>query len=73
MFLDAGVGVVDVAVIDSRGRRDTIRPTVMKRSEDSWHVEYTPREDGQHTVNVNLAGKPIHDSPFTIMVASGWS
>lgn len=70
-FADAGVGVVEVTVVDSRGRKESVRPTVMQRSEDTWHVEYTPKEEGQHTVHVLLSGKPIHDSPFIILVASG--
>lgn len=62
---------MDVAVIDPHGRRENIRPVVTKRSETTWHVEYTPKEEGQHSVVVNLAGKPIQASPFPVMVASG--
>lgn len=74
IILDAGIGIVDVAILDPHGRKDAVRPTVIKRSEELWYVEYTPKEEGLHSVNVFFAGKAIPKSPFGVGVApGGWS
>ncbi len=69
--LDAGVGIVDVAVLDPHGHKDTVRPMVTQRSEFIWNVDYTPKEQGLHSVNVFFAGKAIPYSPFPVGVAPG--
>ena len=69
--VDAGFGVVDVAVLDPQGKKDTIRPTVIKRSEEHWYVEYVPQTEGMHSVNVFFAGKPIPGSAFGVGVSPG--
>lgn len=67
----AGVGVVDVGVVDPAGRTDTVRPLVARKSDDVWYVEYTPLVDGLHSVNIFFAGKPIPNSPYPVAVARG--
>ena len=71
VVVDAGTGVVDVAVLDPHGRKDAIRPVIHKRSDALWYVEYTPTEEGLHSVNVFFAGKPIPKSPYGVGVAPG--
>ena len=68
---DAGIGVVDVVVLDPHGHKDTIRPMVSKKSEEKWYVEYTAQVEGMHSVNVFFAGKPIPKSPFGVGVSPG--
>lgn len=67
----AGVGVVDVGIIDPAGRTDTVRPLVARKSDDVWYVEYTPLVEGLHSVNIFFAGKPIPNSPYPVAVARG--
>eukprot|EP00918_Siedleckia_nematoides_P105694 GHVU01230790.1.p1 GENE.GHVU01230790.1~~GHVU01230790.1.p1 ORF type:complete len:2480 (+),score=363.92 GHVU01230790.1:158-7597(+) len=66
---DAGVGIVDVAILDPKGRKDSVRPTVIKRTEELWYVEYTPKEEGLHSINIFFAGKAIPKSPFGVGVS----
>ena len=68
---DAGTGIVDVGIVDPDGAKDTVRPTVIMRTEEVWYVEYTPKKKGLHSVNVNFAGKPITGSPFGVGVSPG--
>ena len=69
--VDAGIGVVDVAVIDPSGRKETVRPMVARKTDGSWYVEYTPLVEGLHSVNVFFAGKSIPNSPYPVAVAAG--
>lgn len=66
-----GIGVVDVAVIDPAGRKDTVRPMVARKADDNWYVEYTPLTEGTHSVNIFFAGKPIPSSPYPVAVSHG--
>ena len=71
LFIDAGFGHVDVAILDPHGHKDTVKATVVKRSEESWYVEYKPKEEGLHSVNVFFAGKAVPGSPFGVGVSTG--
>ena len=70
---DAGTGVVDVAIVDPHGHKDSVRAVVSKRSEESWYVEYTPQEEGLHSINIFFAGKAIPNSPYGVGVSPGLS
>ena len=65
------MGNVDVAIVDPHNNKDAVRPTVTKRNEVTWLVEYTPVEEGLHSVNVFFIGKPIPGSPYGVGVAPG--
>jgi len=67
---NCGTGVVDVAVLDPMGRKDTVRPMVARKSDDNWYVEYTPVVDGPHSVNIFFAGKAIPNSPYPVGVSA---
>lgn len=69
--VDAGMGAVDVAILDPEGHRDATRPTITQKSEGVWLVEYTPAAPGLHSVNVFFAGKAIPGSPFGVGIAPG--
>ena len=68
---EAGVGVVDVGVLDPQGHKDTVKPVVHHKSEELWYVEYTAKVEGLHSVNVFFAGRPIPGSPYGVAVAPG--
>ena len=65
------MGVVDVAILDPNGRRDTVRPMVNKKNPELWYVDYTPQQEGQHSVNISFAGGPIPTSPYPVAVSAG--
>ncbi|XP_013390089.1 filamin-A-like, partial [Lingula anatina] len=65
----AGKGNVEVSIVDPHGHKDTVKPSITAKTEETFYVEYTPKESGVHTVNVLFAGKPIPKSPFTVNVA----
>uniref|UniRef100_A0A5K3FE22 Calponin-homology (CH) domain-containing protein n=1 Tax=Mesocestoides corti TaxID=53468 RepID=A0A5K3FE22_MESCO len=64
----AGEGVADCVILDPQGRQDVIKPNITRQSEDNYLVEYTPRMEGLHSVNVFFAGQQIPNSPFGVMV-----
>jgi filamin len=70
-FTDAGPGNVDVGIVDPQGKKDTIRPFVVKKTEDTWYVEYIPLEPGLHSVNVFFIGQPVPKSPYAVGVGAG--
>nr|CAH8850742.1 unnamed protein product [Trichobilharzia regenti] len=64
----AGPGNVDCVILDPLGRRDAIKPLITRQGEDNYLVEYTPKDEGLHSVNVFFAGQQIPNSPFGVMV-----
>lgn len=62
---------MDVAIVDPHGHKDAVKPVVSKRTEESWYVEYTPTEEGLHSVNIFFAAKAIPLSPYGVGVAPG--
>ncbi|PAA77557.1 hypothetical protein BOX15_Mlig032423g3 [Macrostomum lignano] len=69
----AGPGNVDCVILDPHGQRDTIKPRVTHTGQDDVYlVEYTPREEGLHSVNVFFAGQQIPGSPFGVDVAGNY-
>ena len=63
------MGVVDVAILDPQGHKDSVRPVITKKSEELWLVEYTAASDGLHSVNIFFAGKAIPNSPFGVGIS----
>ena len=68
-FTGAGAGNVDCVILDPHGRRDTTKPLITKQAEGNYLVEYTPKEEGLHSINVFFAGQQIPGSPFGVEVA----
>ncbi|CAH8554205.1 unnamed protein product [Schistosoma curassoni] len=64
----AGPGNADCVILDPHGRRDAIKPLITRQGEDNYLVEYTPKDEGLHSVNVFYAGQQISNSPFGVMV-----
>jgi len=71
MCKDAGMGAVDVAILDAHGNKDTARPTITQKADGVWLVEYSATAPGLHSVNVFFAGKSIPNSPFGVIVSPG--
>jgi len=69
--VDAGMGAVDVAILDAHGNKDTARPTITQKADGVWLVEYSATAPGTHSVNVFFAGKSIPNSPFGVVVSPG--
>ncbi|NWI29738.1 FLNA protein, partial [Sula dactylatra] len=44
---------------------------VEDRGDGTYHVEYTPYEEGVHAVEVSYAGSPVPHSPFRVPVTEG--
>ncbi|XP_071657326.1 filamin-A isoform X2 [Patagioenas fasciata] len=44
---------------------------VRDRGDGTYHVEYTPYEEGLHAVDVTYAGSPVPHSPFRVPVTEG--
>ncbi|VDN96536.1 unnamed protein product [Rodentolepis nana] len=66
---DAGAGLISCDVIDPNGRRDAIKPRITRPDEDGpFLIEYTPKIEGPHKVEVNFVGQPINKSPFPVNV-----
>ncbi|VDD75477.1 unnamed protein product [Mesocestoides corti] len=66
---DAGAGLVACEVVDSNGRKDTIKPRITRADSDGpFLVEYTPKIEGPHKVEVLFAGQTIPNSPFPVNV-----
>ena len=68
VYVDAGVGVVEVSVDGPAGSSDPVMAAVNQQTEDVWLVQYTPLAAGPHTVNVYYGGQHISYSPFTAHV-----
>ncbi|XP_064632240.1 filamin-A-like isoform X7 [Lineus longissimus] len=65
----AGFGNIEIVILDPHGRKDIVKPKVTKTSEDTYLVEYMPKEEGLHSVSVFFAGSAIPKSPFGVGVA----
>nr|CDS16181.1 filamin [Echinococcus granulosus] len=66
---NAGAGLVSCDVIDPNGRRDTIKPRITHPDENGpFLIEYTPKMEGPHKVEVMFVGQPIPNSPFPVNV-----
>ena len=68
-LLDAGLGQVEVVILDPHGKPNTVPLRIRQLSESIYRCEYAPQMNGMHSVNVLFAGKPIPQSPFGVKVA----
>jgi filamin len=67
---DAGVGQVDVQIIDPKGKANSVPLRVRQNEDDEskYKCEYEPQLQGPHQVQVSFAGKPVPHSPFNVKV-----
>uniref|UniRef100_A0A668AS08 Filamin A n=1 Tax=Myripristis murdjan TaxID=586833 RepID=A0A668AS08_9TELE len=64
----AGVGEVEVVIMDPAGKKNTVECTIEDKGNSSYRCTYKPTQEGQHTIYVTFAGGQISKSPFTVNV-----
>ena len=67
----AGVGEVEVVIMDPTGKKNTVTCTIEDKGNSSYRCTYKPTLEGQHIVYVTFAGGAINKSPFTVNVGEG--
>lgn len=66
----AGVGNIEVVIVDAHGHKDTCKPRISKTTETTYYVEYMAKEVGRYSVHIYFAGKEIPLSPYTVNVGA---
>ncbi|KAM6982885.1 filamin-A isoform 4-T4 [Tautogolabrus adspersus] len=64
----AGVGEVEVVIMDPVGKKNTVTCTIEDKGNSSYRCTYKPTQEGQHIIYVTFAGGQIAKSPFTVTV-----
>ncbi|KAM7405393.1 hypothetical protein PAMP_012658 [Pampus punctatissimus] len=64
----AGVGEVEVVIMDPTGKKNTVTCNIEDKGNSSYRCTYKPTQEGQHIVYVTFAGGAISKSPFTVNV-----
>ncbi|XP_056278637.1 filamin-A isoform X2 [Pseudoliparis swirei] len=64
----AGVGEVEVMIIDTAGKNTTVTCAIEDKGNSSYRCTYKPVQEGQHTVYITFAGGQISKSPFMVTV-----
>ncbi|XP_023664499.2 filamin-A-like isoform X2 [Paramormyrops kingsleyae] len=64
----AGVGKVEVVVMDPKGRKDTVPCHIEDRGSNSYRCTYKPTQEGAHTIHITFAGSQIPKSPYSVTV-----
>ncbi|XP_014853704.1 PREDICTED: filamin-A-like isoform X1 [Poecilia mexicana] len=64
----AGVGEVEVEIMDPAGKKNTVPCTIEDKGNSSYRCTYKPTQEGQHTIFITFAGGQISKSPFTVDV-----
>lgn len=70
-LLGAGVGEVEVVIVDPSGKKDTVECTVEDKGNSSYRCTYKPTLEGQHIIYITFAGGQISKSPYTVQVGEG--
>uniref|UniRef100_T1IWF9 Sarcolemmal membrane-associated protein n=1 Tax=Strigamia maritima TaxID=126957 RepID=T1IWF9_STRMM len=65
---DAGLGAVEVIILDPQGHKNTVPTKVRQLTPDMWRCEYVAPQMGLHSVNIFFAGQAIPNSPFGVRV-----
>uniref|UniRef100_A0A8C4T6N6 Filamin A n=1 Tax=Erpetoichthys calabaricus TaxID=27687 RepID=A0A8C4T6N6_ERPCA len=64
----AGVGDVEVVIIDPSGKKDTVECQVEDKGNSTYRCTYKPKQEGPHTIIINFGGAQIPKSPFTVTI-----
>ena len=43
-----------------------VKPDIVDKGDGTYEVKYVAKGNGKHTILVNVRGKPIQNSPFTV-------
>jgi len=69
-YAGAGVGNIEIVIVDPHGHKDSTRPRISKSSETTYYVEYMAKEVGRYSVHIYFAGKEIPMSPYSINIGA---
>lgn len=69
----AGIGEVEVVIMDPVGKKNTVSCSIEDKGNSSYRCTYKPTLEGQHIIYVTFAGGQISKSPFTVSVGEGKS
>lgn len=72
-LLGAGVGEVEVVIMDPAGKKNTVACSIEDKGNSSYRCTYKPTQEGQHTIYITFAGGQISKSPFAVNVGEGKS
>ncbi|KAG1929785.1 filamin-A [Pimephales promelas] len=64
----AGVGEVEVVIMDPSGKKDTVECSIEDKGNSSYRCTYKPTLEGQHIIYITFAGGQISKSPYTVHV-----
>uniref|UniRef100_A0A671QD91 Filamin-A-like n=1 Tax=Sinocyclocheilus anshuiensis TaxID=1608454 RepID=A0A671QD91_9TELE len=64
----AGVGEVEVVIMDPNGKKGTVECSVEDKGNSSYRCTYKPTQEGQHIIYITFAGGQISKSPYTVRV-----
>ncbi|XP_036366037.1 filamin-A isoform X2 [Octopus sinensis] len=67
---DAGEGPVGVVITDPSGNQNAIKPKMTRQPDGTYHVEYTPKVPGVHTISIVFCGQPIPRSPISVTIST---
>lgn len=67
----AGVGEVEVVIMDPEGKKNTVTCNIEDKGNSSYRCTYKPTLEGLHTIYVTFAGGQISKSPFTVDIGEG--
>ncbi|CAB1335818.1 unnamed protein product [Coregonus sp. 'balchen'] len=67
----AGVGEVEVVIMDPPGEKDAVVCQIEDKGNSSYRCSYKPTLEGPHTIYVTFAGGQISKSPFTVNIGEG--
>jgi hypothetical protein len=43
-----------------------VKPEIVDKGDGTYDVKYVAKGNGKHTIHINVRGKPIQNSPFTV-------
>jgi len=61
----------DPFTVKIKGPNGDVKPNVKDNNDGTYLVSYNPDVPGDHTINVDLEGKPIKNSPFRVKAKAG--
>jgi len=61
----------DPFTVKIKGPNGDVKPNVKDNNDGTYLVTYNPDVPGDHTINVDLDGKPIKNSPFRVKAKAG--
>ena len=69
--LGAGNGDVSVVIVDTEGKKDTVKLILENKGDSVFRCTYRPMLEGPHTIHILFAGQEILKSPFRVQIKEG--